>query len=108
MQRNIRIALISIARSELGEDTEPTLIVDDFGLNHDSNEAFSCWLALRNWHILPCAGGWLDQPLVWRQDLETLQAVYNEEYDTIQGKIAVIPPQAPRDEQTGAEIRLGF
>ena len=108
MQRHVRAALIQAAKADIGQETDPAELVEDFGFNHDPREVLSCWFALRNWNVLPVAGGWLDQPLMLRDDLNTLQAIYNEEADVLRQKIPIIEDVQYYDDDIGAEIKLGF
>jgi hypothetical protein len=108
MQASVRQTMAYTATITLGKDVEVTEIIEDFGFNHDHNEVVSCWMALRNWSILPYAGGWLDQPLAWRQDLQTAQAVYNEEMDILEKKIPEVFDEPPGVNETGARIKLGI
>lgn len=83
MQEAVRAALHKAVmadrgQTEVSEDDDP---VEDFGFYHPHNSVLSCWFALRNWKVLPAAGGWLDQPEAWQYDLLTCQRVYNEEFD---------------------------
>lgn len=108
MQRRVRLSMTHAAKVDLGHDTDPAEIVEDFGFNHDPHEVIGCWYALRNWGVLPVAGGWLDQPLALRDDLYTLQAIYNEEVDTLRQRIATVNDFEFYDDDTGAKIELGF
>jgi len=106
MQTAVRQSLTLIAKAAQGEDLPAPPIIDDFGLNGDYNDMLSSWFALREYHILPYAGGWLDQPVAWRDDMHTLEAVYNEIVAILKGEIAVIQTAPKQDD--GAEIRLGL
>ena len=83
-------------------------VLGDFGVNQFADEALSAYFALINWGVLPYAGGWLDQPIKWREDLQTLQAVYNERIDELQQKTQPVLFEPVHDDTTGAEIKLGF
>jgi len=107
MQRHIRQSLVMAAKTDLGHDTDPADLVEDFGFHHNPREVLGCWYALRNWGVLPVAGGWLDQPLTLRDDLQTIQAIYNEESDALQQKIPSADDMKYFDD-SGAEIKLGF
>lgn len=78
MQDSVRATLRRAALVDRGKAPTPDP-VEDFGFWHPPAAVLGAWFALKNWHVLPVAGGWLDQPEHWRDDLLTAQAVYNDE-----------------------------
>jgi hypothetical protein len=83
MQEHVRAALRKAVAADRGrpiprddDDGER-----DFGFYHPAETVLSVWFALRNWKVLPVAGGWLDQPEAWQHDILMAQTVYNDEWD---------------------------
>lgn len=58
----------------LDEKAEPS-VVDDPGFWNDIDTVFECYYALREFQVLPEAGGWLDQEESLTDDLLKLNAM---------------------------------
>lgn len=58
---------------------------------------------LERYHILPFAGGWLDQPPHWRRDMLAMMAIENDVPENLAnwfGQSYTQPKRQSKDEQT--------
>lgn len=78
MQASVWKAVEGIARVDALKPADNDLeLPDDFGFFHPPDVVLEVWMMMHQYHILPEAGGWLDQSETWQHDLSVCRRLYN-------------------------------
>lgn len=93
--------MLYVHAQSLFGDAEPARPIHDaseyIDLGYSLSTAFDLWAAWKDHHVMPCAGGYLDQPRRWRDLIHQMNRRFNPQYEQAKQEHAPIGNQ-PEEE----------